>query len=475
MRPKQITRGLVLTLLLAMQALAADVRWIGQASDVKQQDTITIANTWAADDTIVLAINNASITVTVGTDVATTDVAQIIVRAINASSDEENLLNDEQRTRGGQELPEFTDVEARINPSNASQVLVESRVAGVPFETTSGTSALSVTETTAGTGTATEALAVSATGREHFDNTANWSSGSLPTTGDRIFFESGPSCRYGLENTVDNLTVYVTSGYGSADIGLPRLNPAGYDEYRVRFLTIEPVATTGSVLFEIGVPGAGGAGAQGLRHFDTGSNSGIVNAAYVYSTGPRGQEGAPVKFVGGANFVCECVAGAVDISTQSDETAVELGAIRTNGDGADMRIGPTATFVNTGTNHVECNGGRMQLEADCTGSNNDIAVDGGTLTVPIASVSLQDVVVKSGLLDFAGAEINTVSIYEGGILDLTRASSALTISNDIELFDGFTFRDPRGLYQSDFDFNGCTPSDGNWEISPNIRLTLTPL
>ena len=469
----RIFRTVTLAALLCVAAVtnAANVRWIGQANDVAQEDTITVANTWAADDTVTIAINNQSLTITIGSDVSTTAVADVIARAINANSATQNLLNDETRTRGGQEIPEFKDVIAEVD---GAVVTVRSRVAGVPFETTSGTSSLVVTESTAGTGTATEALSVSATGREHFDNGDNWSGGAVPSASDKIFFDSGPSCLYGLENTTLNYDLYVTQGYGESHIGLPRRNPLGYDEYRVRFLTIEATATTGSCAIEIGVPTGSPTSQQGRRYIDTGSNDSLVNAAYVHSTGPRGVDGAPVQFVGGKDFICEVISGSCDIGTHEDETAVEIAAVRTNGATADLRIGNTTTFTNAaGT--IECNAGSLSLEASCDGTSNTIDVNGGTLTVAIADVLLRDVEVRGGRLTMGGVEFNNLSIFDGGVVDLTRASANLTFNNDIELFRGFTIIDPRALYQSNYDFNGCTPSDGTFRIQSNVRLTLTPL
>lgn len=464
------TLTLALFLCLASLAQAAPVRWVGQASDVKQQDTITVANVWAADDTIEVAINNAALTITVGDDIATTDVAQIISRSINASSDTENLLNNESRTRGGQEIPEFRDVVARVDPDNASVVLVESRVAGVPFETAASTSALSVTETTAGTGTSVEALAVSATGRQHFDNDDNWSTGSVPSASDELYFDSGPSVLYGMENALENFEFYISTDY-TGDIGLPAINPAGYREYRVRFLAVPQTATTGGGTFRIGVPGSGTVQASGRRYFDLGTADSLLCYALVYNSGPATADGASVQFVGGLDFVCEVFAGTCAISTSADETATQVAVARTNGPQADLQIGDTATFTNAaGT--IECNAGRMATRASLTGGSTTVDVNGGQFSAYGEVVTVE---VRNGTFDMRGAQITTVSVFDGGVLDLSQASASLSITNDIELSRGFTVRDPRALYQSDYDFNGCTPADGQFQIQSNVRLTLTPL
>lgn len=111
----------------------ATVRWTGAAQDVRQVSTITVSGTWATGDTATLTINNKSLTVTVGSSTSTTNIADILARAVNAANATENLLGNESRNFGGRELPEFTEV---VATSSGAVLTLSSATPGVPFTIT---------------------------------------------------------------------------------------------------------------------------------------------------------------------------------------------------------------------------------------------------------------------------------------------------------------------------------------------------
>lgn len=122
---------------------------------VLQVDTVTIANTWAQNDTIQLVIGNSTVTVTIGTSTATTDVALTLQQAW------ENLT--------------LTDGSASVLPAEGGQLNIETSqitatVSGSVVTFTSGRAGeaftLVVTETTAGNGTAVEAAVTAAASEE---------------------------------------------------------------------------------------------------------------------------------------------------------------------------------------------------------------------------------------------------------------------------------------------------------------------
>ena len=153
-------------------------RWTGNAVKVVDQYSVTIANTWAAADTCTLSINGLDLVLTIGTDVTTADVANALNAAINASSKDSGLISDETRNIGGQEIRELTEVSSTVS---GSVVTVTANVAGLPVIFT-------VSQTTAGSGTATKAQTSTATGPNFFDNADHWYP-SLPATTNLIRFD----------------------------------------------------------------------------------------------------------------------------------------------------------------------------------------------------------------------------------------------------------------------------------------------
>jgi len=118
---------------------------------VNQVDTVTIADTWAQNDTITLVIGSTTIVVTIGTLVTTAQVATTLQQAW------ENLaLTDASASvtpaSGGQENIETSAITATVS---GSVVTFTNDVGGAAFT-------LTVTAATAGDGTATEATATAA-------------------------------------------------------------------------------------------------------------------------------------------------------------------------------------------------------------------------------------------------------------------------------------------------------------------------
>ena len=72
--------------------------WLGNAIDIAQKNTVTIANTWATSDTATLTINGKSLVVTIGSLVTTAQVATTIQQAVEGIS--------------------FTDTTASVTPTD---------------------------------------------------------------------------------------------------------------------------------------------------------------------------------------------------------------------------------------------------------------------------------------------------------------------------------------------------------------------
>jgi hypothetical protein len=110
-----------------------------------QIDTVTIALTWATADTIVLTIGSQSVTVTIGGDTTTQEVALTLKQAFNGETITDGTATVDPAA-GAVSLSNFADLVATVSES----VVTITGAKGVAFS-------LSVVETTAGDGTATEA------------------------------------------------------------------------------------------------------------------------------------------------------------------------------------------------------------------------------------------------------------------------------------------------------------------------------
>jgi hypothetical protein len=219
----------------------ATPRWAPRALPVAQVDSVTIANTWAAADTLSVTINSRSITLTVGATTTTASIAQALLEAINGST----ITGDATRNETGPEIPEFEDLTATLFSASVVHVTGEE---GVPFTMTA-------TEVTAGTGTATRALVTAATGPWHFDNANNWDTGSVPVDGDTIYIDNTDGAiLYGLDQSaVEPAAMYIAQSF-TGTIGLPETNENDYHEYRSQYLTIGPL------ILQIGAGAGSGSG-----------------------------------------------------------------------------------------------------------------------------------------------------------------------------------------------------------------------
>lgn len=135
--------------------------------------------------------------------------------------------------------------------------------------------------TGAGSQTLSVSEVVASAGPNHWDTAANWISSGVPANGDDVRFEIGNvDCLYGLaQSGVTLASLHVAMSY-SGKIGLPRVNEAGYIEYRTEALTIGATEiligwgdgsgpgkvklNTGAVQTAIEVRGSGGSSETGI-------------------------------------------------------------------------------------------------------------------------------------------------------------------------------------------------------------------
>ena len=293
--------------------------WRPQAGAIPHIVTVTITGTPVAADTVTVEINNSSLTVTVGTLVATTDVANALAAAWSALTATANLVDDESRNVGGAQLPEHSTITA-VAYSNT--VVLTAKVPGVPFV---------AAVAKVGTVAIAQATTQTATGPNHADSADNWSGGTLPAAADTIVFDAGNvSCLYGLayfrDATLD-LGVRITGDF-LGSIGLPWWNPAGYQEYRDRFFELYDTLGLRSLDVVAGVNGGTGGTSQVLR-FDA-----------------QGQVWDEIRVLGGMGSAASSGASRLEVHGGSvDLLSVDEGWVVIDPDDAQQSAGMTVDKV----------------------------------------------------------------------------------------------------------------------------------
>lgn len=380
-------------------------RWVGRAQAVAQVDTVTIANTWAQDDTVTLTINDKSLVVTIGTLITTAQVATTIKQAW-----ENETLTDTSASftpaTGGQGIVEHAEITATVA---SSVVSLTHDTAGTPFT-------LTVTEATAGDGTALEATATAATGPNHWDNTANWEPGvNLPgadASDDVVIENSAVSILYGLDQNAitNNLASLTISRNYTGTIGLPRQNAAGYVEYRDEYLKIPADIVT------IGRGDGAGSGRIKLDTHDATAAITIVNTG----SSVESPELEAVLLKGAAAVTLVVIEGSVAVAAYEDETAVVTSCFNSTG---TIRLGEGIT---AGVTTVKNESGTILTYADITTLTNS----NGTVTIAGSSAVTTFVLDAGNCTYQTSGDLGTLTIggSSGATFDASQENSARTIT-----------------------------------------------
>lgn len=154
---------------------------------------------------------------------------------------------------------------------------------------------------------------VPSSGPNHWDTAENWLPPGVPSDFDRVRFEFGDSnCLYGLDQSGVTLTEMEISSTYSGSIGLPRQNPNGYLEYRVRDLTVH----CPSILI-----GNGTGTGSGKIQLNTLTTTCFME---IRSSGGSREPGVPAVTWYGDNEATEIVlkSGELGIAIWSDQVAV---------------------------------------------------------------------------------------------------------------------------------------------------------
>ena len=449
----------------------AELHWVGNAQDRAQRDTMAVTGTWATGDTWTLVINKKSLTGTVGSAVSTANVADMIARAVDAANATADLLGNETRNLGGQQIPEFNEIDA---DANGSTVTFTSATAGVPYTITRS-------EVTAGDGALGAITSVVvATGKNWLNNADNYDTGNLPIDNDTLHIDIGSvSILYALDyfraNNID-LTMNVSTNYGG-QIGRPLLNPNGYVDYRAnryfqyrgggKQFTINPgnspiaqqrkwfnfedqVGVTISLLANAGDVTLSGADATD-PHGTVTILKGVVTIepddAPVASTKTFFGDGIAIGYDGGGVADPKVTIGRNTRLHLCDSLQINSGTIliqaATKGVG-----GETPSTINSGVVEFAARNGQLPHGGD----HGNITVRAGATVYP------------------SGSEQSTGTIYNYGTVDYGRNPSQ-SAPDAIKMYAGSTLKIANNtLAILNIDFPGTSPSQTTIDFPPNRRI-----
>lgn len=441
----------------------ASPNFVGNATPTVDTWTGTCANTWAAGDTATITHSSGkTLVITMGTSTTTTAlVADEIKRAFQSEA-----FADATTTcvpaLGGTVVPEFSVITASVS---GSIVTFKADTSGADIGT------LTLSETTAGSGTFTGAHSITASGPSWFTNTANWSTGSVPVSTDDVTFDRPVSLLYGLAQSAITLTsqTFTPRFTSAAHVGLIRRSAVGYEQYLATELALSATTWTnrsssslikqnfGSVQttasnYSSGTSGETGRPAVQLRGThasnvlnvyggDVGWGANGETAALLTCRQEAGtlNIGSAVtlttltKLGGTANVYCAATtitnsSGTLNHYSGSVTTMnVNGGTVNETGSGTIGTLRQTAGTVsvaNTATvTAAECSGGTLTI----LGTVGTVVAEGGAVTIDAGNVT--SITATNSTIRYNGVGTLTAVTLQDSTLYLDGGSAACTITN----------------------------------------------
>ena len=450
--------------------MADTYRWVGKALDVKQIDTVTVAGTWATDDTATLTIGQKDLTYTIGTDTTTAQVAAGIKAMVAGEADPGT--GDGTRNALGSEVAEFREVTATVS---GAVVTITADTAGKPFT-------LTATESTAGDGTATRASSQVCTGKSFADNADNWynvtdSSYEVPTNGgdaeggNIVFEDSDVDCLYALTQLTDvsPATLEIKANY-IGKIGLAATNADDstwtYPEYRDRNFEIGAAADAQIITVTIGEGEGTGSSRINLDFGD------CQYQCTVLKTATREVTGVPSILLQGSHNLCtlDILRGDVGAGFYSGETtdfdSVNVGYISSQTTDSKLFLGADCDIADV---TLKQTGGEVAVDSPT--ASGTIYVFGGTCVI-LSGAHGTIYVADATLKYYSGLNLATLYLYNNGVADFRynvtdRVVTNTEMSKGSQLYDSFdTITFTNGI-----DLKGCRLSDVTLDFGYNRTIT----
>ncbi len=405
----------------------ATVRFTGNAQIKTQLDTVTVGSPVSGSSVYTVTVNGKVHSYTAQSSVAA-DVAAALAADIAQDSN----------------IKELGDSPATY--ASGADVLFTANIPGQPFTN-------AYAQTTGGGGTWNSVATTPNSGPGVFDAAANWT--STPGIGDALVL-SIPNANIGYR--LDQITAAIASftimGSFNGTLGLPVQNPLNYPEYRGCY------AKLACPLYVIGV-GDG----QGPSRAYIESNAGAAAAVIVYKTGSS-LDGYPAVMIrhtaGGSNSFSSVrvVDGSVGIALLPAEastvTLLSVGDDNTNPT-VSCGVGVSLTTLNVSSGTVNLVSSASGATSIIGGSTLNIANGGGMTSLSIDNGTC----VLGGTGNFT---ITDMTVGGSGVLDLSKGTGTITVTNGIVLYAGYSIIDPLGRLASSTVFKPqkCLMGDGSY-------------
>jgi hypothetical protein len=375
----------------------ATVKWTGSAASTTDTWTVVV-NTAIVGDDIGVTIGDKTVSVECGTTTEATEAAALQV-ALAASS-----------------FPEFREYTWTVDTATITAAANTPGIPGTLTAYETGTADVTVTNT------------VAATGPSFVNNAENWSTGAVPVNSDDVIVEkTSVPILYALTALSGvSLTSFKVMADFTGTIGLPERNPAGYYEYRARYLVLggDPAVTVGE----------GDGRGSGRINLSVGTGTTTYN---VWGTGGRASADSPalcLKNSGNTN-VLNVTQGDVGLAVESGATG-RIDTIRLGNEGSpssDVRFtsGAGATL---GT--INMQGGNVVTASAVSG----LTQYAGSYTHTAGALTAT---VYGGTLYYNSTTALTSVTARGSaaVVDFSRDPRAKTITNG-EFTAGAKFNDP---------------------------------
>lgn len=435
----------ILATLVALQPARAD-RWMPRAQAQPQITEFAIGGTYSEGESISVTCNLRSVTVTAGPDnTSPADMAASMVAAINSddkSNEDDDIIDDETKNIGGQQIPEFTDFSAEIDPNDNKNIILTSTEDGLPFT-------VSTSENSASGTIGTPSNSQEATGPRHFDNANNWEGGSVPATGTLTFdaLSNSVPCIYGIgEDPNAHFQLYVTTDYESI-IGLPMQNPKGYIEYRKRRLPFgTDIATTSRF-----VKGTKPNGTGCVAYLDArlgGTYFEVTDGGVVTNVSPR------IDLVGSGYLTIYLLRGSVICNNADDPNAsmtindMTVGALGQDNNLTRLWVNGAPTYTNG--RDLKIYSGIVDYAAKIDDPNANVTIEGGDITYGRALNTTHyhftpPLILNRGVFRYTTVGFGTggnaeftaaVTIGNGGHLDLGQSSGRVAFNSTLTMKSG---------------------------------------
>lgn len=381
----------------------SNIRWIGAGQDTKQINAVTPANV-AIGNVFTVTLNGKAYSFTATANTVANVTAGL--QALLAASVEGEFL-------------EETWVD------NTTALGATATTFGKPFTQSSGA--------TGGTATLVTSTPTANASRNDVNTAVNWT-GGIPSS-DNVYVDGASvSLLYSLSAlsavTFTSLTI---SNTFTGTMGLPETNTDGtaYHEYRPTYFAV------GTTTLNVGdFTGTG----SGRIKIDNGSVQAAVN---VYNTGSPAESDKPAFLWKGthASNVMRVEAGSVGVAFFGAEAAT-LATLTIVGGSVVCGAGTTLTTVNLSAGTLDTAGA----------VGGTITMEGGVWTHRagnIATLNLNNG--RLQLFNTAALTITTLVIGQGGVLDLTNATGAVTLSS-VTIRSGGTIIDPSNKIATTFTY-----------------------